>query len=222
MHYVNSSPATITPAKITVDDESALQLTVASNNTLAYLEWRIYGAKHLIAKHLALSALVKRDDGFTNCFVKLYDANGVGIVGGSTINIQASGNAATFTNIPGYNPAIPDPGDHIRVRLYVQNNSGAPTTVTVKAIQLSTEDAGPLVVSPFDVLSSFSGSVNCTPAAVVSLPYTMIAANYNVIVTPQFNGTAYVTKANGSFTITASGNGTVSYLIIPAACSLVM
>lgn len=103
----------------------------------------------------------------------------------------------------------------INITLSVKNTSGTTKYIYIKYIVMVESGVDYISTSPLDILVGMSGRVSATTTGTtVEIP-NYNNEQYNVIVMPRGNYTAYVTKGTGSFTITSSADGLVDYMIIP-------
>jgi hypothetical protein len=149
------------------------------------------------------------DLGFDTSRITIYTPEYSGVTGGS-VTIPAT-NALVQA---GFKFICPD-SDYIRVTIQAKNSSGVDKYIYIKELVLVEDNTGTIEYSPIDYLSGMSGvAAATTTGTIVPLP-GYEREMYEVIITCYGNFTAYVTKATNQFTITATANGNVSYLIIP-------
>lgn len=193
----------------TYPNEKYLKIKIPANTPLTNLTIQkfIKINKEFIGKELLFSAFCKKDVDTIASF-RMYTSAYSGIPNASVPIPNALGNVS-FAFI------CPDT-EYLVLTMPVTNNTASNKYIYIKSIALTKSNVGTLNNnSLFDYLSGMSGTVLGTTTGTMVQLIGWESSMYEVIITCYGNFTAFVTKSNGSFTITTSKNGNVSYLIIP-------
>lgn len=164
--------------------------------------------KNLVGKRMNFSAFAQSDSGLTSK-IKIYPPTLAGGTELATIDVSTTMSLHPFNFTCGNY-------EYMVITITLTNSSGSDKNLYIKSMVLCEEGFGQLSTGSVEYLSGLSGSKACVTTGTVITLVGYETDMYEVIVTPQANVTAYVTKASQQFTITTvGGNATVSYMIIP-------